>query len=799
MDLTRSSGIRPAGFREARVAVLGRPELTGAALRSRLSALADDVLTDLLGKAAGHASGVALVAVGSYGRREPAPGSDLHLLLLHNGAVTDLAAVADALWYPLWDSGVGLDHAVRTVTEARVVAAEDLKAALGLLDARHIAGDPQLTSELVQGAREDWRRRAPQRLREMLTAVRARAERWGQLAFLLEPDLREAAGGLRDVQAMYAAAAAWVIDPPSGSVRSAYELLLDVRGELHRSSGRGSDRLLLQDQEAVAAALRMTEADELLTAVSAAGRTISHAADHVWRRVGDWVAPPTRARRRSRPPTRRPLTAGVVEQGGEVMLARDADPNADPTLVLRAAAAAAEAGLPLAEHTVTRLAAESGPLPEPWSPAARAALITLLGSGPAAVPVIETLDQAGMMVRLLPEWASVRCRPQHNAVHRFTVDRHLVEAAAQAAALTRKVVRPDLLLLAALLHDLGKGRPGDHSEAGAIGVAAVAPRLGLPPEDVATLCRLTRYHLLLVDTATRRDLDDPATARMVADRVGNAETLDLLQALTEADARATGPGVWTEWKAGLVADLASRTRRLLAGEPPAAPGGAPLSARVLARRGVLAVTTAPGPLLTVTVAAPNQTGLFSAAAGVLALNRLNVRSATAHTLGDMAATTFSVDPGFRAPPPGERLTDDLRRALDGGIDIARRLRERELAYPPSRLPVAPPDVRLIDGAATGATVVDVRAHDRVGLLYRLTAALAGCGLDVRSALVATLGAEAVDAFYVTYRGQPLADPVLRAAVVAAVLAAVHGVETAAAGMSDDRPAGVPRAVGADSD
>jgi len=150
VDLTRSSGIRPAGFREARVAVLGRPELTGAALRSRLSALADDVLTDLLGKAAGHASGVALVAVGSYGRREPAPGSDLDLLLLHNGAVTDLAAVADALWYPLWDSGVGLDHAVRTVTEARVVAAEDLKAALGLLDARHIAGDPRLTSELVQ-------------------------------------------------------------------------------------------------------------------------------------------------------------------------------------------------------------------------------------------------------------------------------------------------------------------------------------------------------------------------------------------------------------------------------------------------------------------------------------------------------------------------------------------------------------------------------------------------------------------------------------------------------------------------
>ncbi len=697
-------------------------------------------------------------------------------------SAAEVAGVAERLWYPLWDSGVGLDHAVRTVAQARELARDDLKVALGLLDARHIAGDRAVSTALARSVRDDWRRQVPRRLPALLAAARGRAEQHGQLAFLLEPDLKEAAGGLRDVHALYALAAAWLTDPPAATVRAGYQLLLDVRGELHRVTSRGSDRLLMQEQPAVAAALGMADADALLTAVSAAGRAIAHFCEHTWRRVESTLHGSSRGTRRSRPAIRRPLGDGVVEQAGEVVLARDADPHAEPSLALRAAAAAAEAGLRLSEHTVARLSTEFGGLGDPWPPAARSALVTLLGAGASAVPVLESLDQAGLLVRMLPEWASVRCRPQRNPVHRFTVDRHLVETAVQAAGLTRRVTRPDLLLLGALLHDIGKGYPGDHSHSGAEAVARLGPRLGLPPEDVVTLVRMTRHHLLLIDTATRRDLDDPATATLVADAVGDAETLQALHALTEADARATGEGLWTPWKAALVAELVRRSSALLSGKEPPPAAGPSLAARVLAQRGQLAVAVGPTPqsgtLLPVTIAAPNGAGVLSAAAGVLAVNRLSVRSATAHTLGAMAVITFLVEPAFSGVPPAERLTIDLRRALDGSLDLGRRLREREAAYPPGRLPVARPDVHLVGKAATGATVVDLRAHDSAGLLYRVSAALWACGLDVRTALVSTFGAEAVDAFYVTSGGCPLSDPAQRAAVVEAVLAAAGAAKPA---------------------
>src|SRR5207302_3475750 len=170
------------------------------------------------------------------------------------------------------------------------------------------------------------------------------------------------------------------------------------------------------------------------------------------------------------------------------------------------------------------LAAECPPLPDPWPDLARNALVSLLEAGEPAVAVLESLDQTGLLVRLLPEWEHVRCKPQRNAVHRFTVDRHLVEAAVEAARLTRRVSRPDLLVLAGLLHDIGKGYPGDHTDAGVQVVPLIAKRLGLPSVDVDVLVALVRHHLLLPDTPTRRDLDDPVTVQPVADAVGDRAT-----------------------------------------------------------------------------------------------------------------------------------------------------------------------------------------------------------------------------------------------------------------------------------
>ena len=721
-------------------------DLTRAPLRTALTRLYDAFLTGLLGD---PGPGVAVVAVGALGRRDPTPGSDLDLVLVHDGS-RDVSALADQIWYPVWDTGVGLDHSVRTVAEAGEVARADLKAALGLLDARHVAGDPELTSQLVTALRTSWRQGAARRLPELRAAVEERARTSGEVAFLLEPDLKQARGGLRDVHALQALAVAQVVDAPTAAVHAAYDVLLDVRGELHRVTGstgrRVVDRLLLQEQDAVAASLGMDDADALMAAVSGAARTIAWVSDTTWRRVAP-VAPATRRRllgRRSTVagPVRRPLAQDVVEQDGEVVLARDATPATDPGLVLRVGAAAARAGLPIAPITLDRLA-ECPPMPEPWPADALEHLVGLLAAGPPAVAVLEALDQAGLLVPLLPEWEAVRSKPQRNSYHRFTVDRHLVEAAVGAAALTRRVGRPDLLLIGALLHDIGKGLPGDHTQVGMTVVAAMGPRLGLSPADSATLVSMVEHHLLLPDVATRRDLDDPATARAVADAVGSLEVLELLHALTEADSGATGPAAWSTWKAGLVADLVRRSGALLGGAPPAARRPLSPGQQGLVDAGVLALQ-AEGE--EVTVVAPDRPGLLSLAAGVLALHRLDVRSASAFAQGTVAVSVFRVSPRFGSLPDWNVVRGDLRHAVDGTLPLADRLAAREAAY--ARGTAAPSTVRLVDDASETATVVEVRAPDELGVLHRIASVLERRGLDVRSAHVSTLGADVVDAFYV---------------------------------------------------
>jgi len=578
---------------------------------------------------------------------------------------------------------------------------------------------------------------------------------------------------------MHAAAAAWVVDPPDPRVQAAGRWLLDVRVALHRRSSRPTDRLVLQEQAPVARALGLTDADALMTEVYAAGRAIAYAGDIVWRRVDATLRPPRRLRSALRRgagagsgSTRRPLADGVVEQDGEVVLARDASPAADPALLLRVAAAAAQADLPIAPHALDRLVGESAPLPEPWPAPALASFLTLLGSGAAVVPVIEALDQCGAWQRLLPEWERVRCKPQRNAVHRFTVDRHLVEATAQSVAFTRYVSRPDLLVVAALLHDIGKGFPGDHTDAGVRVVPAIAERIGLGRRDVDVLVTLVRCHLLLPDTATRRDLDDPATVAAVADAVGDRGTLELLRALTEADALATGPAAWNDWKAGLVDDLVARVAAVLSGEELPEPERLDDEQLRLAAAGELAVAVDGD---RVTVVAPDRPGLMWRWAGVLSLHRLTIRAATATSVGSVAVTVFDVTPRFGSMPDWSIVRDDVRRAYDDALPIAARLAERERAYAREALPTVPARVLWLEDASHESTVVEVRAHDVLGLVYRLTRALADAGLDVRSARLTTLGAEVVDAFYVTeVDGSQVTDPQRRGEVEQVLLDACRG-------------------------
>jgi [protein-PII] uridylyltransferase len=741
--------------------------------RGNRSIQTDRWLAELLGAE----PGVALVAVGGYGRRELLPRSDLDVVLLHDGR-DGIAEIADRIWYPVWDSGARLDHAVRTVPQARRVARGDLKVALGLLSARHVAGNADLTESLRVGALTDWREAAPTRLGELHEAGEERAKVSGELAFLLEPDLKEARGGLRDVHAIQAVAAAWVAPAPGPKVRAAYEQILDARHALHEVTGRRLDRLVLEEQDEVARMLGLLDGDVLLRMLAGAARTISYAADHAFRQ-----AERAHGRRRRRRAERQPLAEGVVSQDDEVVLARAADPAADPVLLLRAAATAAQAGLPLAPRTLTRLA-ECPPVPVPWPAPARDAFFALLGAGHAAVSVWEALDQEGLITGLIPDWERVRNRPQRNPLHRFTVDRHLVEAAAYAAALTREVARPDLLLLAALLHDIGKGWPGDHSVSGEVVARDVCHRLGLPETDAELVAAAVRHHLLLPMAATRRDLDDPATVRHVAGVVGSRALLELLHALAIADGQATGPAAWNDWKARLVADLVRRTQTALAGEPAPAPEPLRDDQLALAASGGPAVIIRPaGPAeeangmasrgAEVTVVAPDRPGLLWRAAGVLASHRLAVRSANATSVASTAVTVFDVAPEFGELPDATLLASDLRRMLDGRLDVAGRLDRRARAAAPGSVAIPAPKVTLIDDASDTATVVEVRAHDAPGLLWRVGRALGDCGLDVRAARVETLGAEVVDVFYVTGTdGKPLIEPDARRDTVTGVLNAL---------------------------
>jgi [protein-PII] uridylyltransferase len=742
--------------KDERQALLADTTVVGRAWCAAWTQAVDDGVSRLLAKAAGSPAvrGMALVAVGGYGRGELAPFSDIDLWLVHGDKV-DVDDVAQRVWYPIWDEGLKLGHAVRSLKESLALAADDLDTATSILAARHVAGDPELTAELAAAGRDSWQRRAKRWLAELARSTEERHQQAGEVAFLLEPDLKDGRGGLRDVHALRWAveAGAELHDGDLATLDAAYATLLDARVELHRRTGRVGDVLLLQEQDAVAAALGMADGDVLMHGVATAARTIAWTGDETWRRATANGRGGFLSRARS---STKPLAEWLSLRDGEVHVADGADLRGDPVLPLRAAAIAASHGTTIDRGSLDRLANASPAMPAPWPPEARERFVQLLLAGPAAIPVIEALDQRGLWTKLLPEWAPTRSRPQRNAYHRFTVDRHLVEAAAGAATLAGRVRRPDLLVVGTLLHDIGKGRPGDHTLVGMDLVREIGPRLGFPPADVDVLVAMVEHHLLLPDVATRRDLDDPSTLDHVAKAVGDETTLELLAALTEADSLATGPAAWGSWKASLVADLVERTAHVLRG---GAAGDVRRDEFPSSRH--LALMGAGEQVLLgeddyLTVVTSDRPGVFARIAGVLALHGLAVLDAAAYSSEEgMALARFRVDPSFGPVVPWDRVTADLERAFAGRIALRARLDERARTYRSRRATSAAPvrtSVSIDNHASATATVIDVQAPDSVGLLHRVTSALAELQLDIRSAKVSTVGPQVVDAFYVRSAG-----------------------------------------------
>lgn len=756
-----------ASLRSTREELLTDRSLRGAEFCRALSDATDAWLQRTAEEASrGTSRKLALLGVGGFGRRELCPFSDLDLVLVHDGR-RDVAAVAEELWYPIWDQGVAVDHSVRRPKEVLRVAQTDLRVALGLLDARLIWGDEKIVAPLLSKVAQLWRSSlAAQFLPELEAQMDHRHRAEGDVAFLLEPNLKESHGGLRDAAVLRCLPSAAprleeLVD--LSEINHATDVLTAVRVELHRIAGRANDKMLLQDQDQVAERLGYGDADELCRAVSEAGRSIARLSDGLWRRRNLWA--PGGKLWNDAPVERIEIEAGIVAVDGEICLASAAGLDHDASIGWRLAAVAAERDEPISLRSLHRLADELVPPGDPWAPTTTQGLLRLLRCGRRAIAPFESLDQVGVVVRLLPEWAQVRHYHQRNAYHRFTVDRHLLETCANAAESVGEVDDPDLLLLGALFHDLGKGdATRDHTELGVELAERIGPRLGLGQKRTDQLRCLVNHHLLLADTATRRDLADPKTIETVAAAVGDLSTLRLLAALTKADSLATGSSAWGAWKEHLVNQLVEATAGFfgdkadgdqLRRDPVVDHTLATLAERVGRTQHTEVIVDPPR----VVVAAPDRPGLLADVAGTLALAGLSILSADVTSVGTVALDTFVVEASVPRWPDASTVSENLARVRNGDLDLNTALVERARTYAAAqRRWAARPQgssVQIDNEGSAEATIIEIRSLDQIGLLYRLTSALAIQGLDVRAARVATIGGDVVDAFYVTAEGAKL--------------------------------------------
>ena len=669
-------------------------------------------------------AGFAVVAVGGYGRAELCPGSDVDVLLLHEGwEETPLQDAVQGIVYPLWDAGFKVGYAVRGRKEA-VLAVDDLDSATAMLDARLVCGDTALLARVSDGVSQRLRKR-PARFLDALTAKDAeRRARVGAAAEVLEPDLKNGAGGLRDVQSLRWAAgvllgrvgldplvaAGYLGAPDRSRLVRAYDTLLTERVMTHLESDRGNDVLRFDLQDAVALRCgfehgdgdRDTAAHRLLSDHFLSARTIDHVHGRAWRLI---TADATTGRRRRRPAQARIDQFEVVDG---VLRVPDIVSIDHPDLPQRLLHAMTRSESVLDRRTATRLRnrVEAGDHPWVWDHAARTQFLSVLWRGAAALGPVAELDDAGVLVALIPQWADVRGRAQRNPFHRYSLDRHAWHAAAALGDLVRehtwaavaleRVADREALMLGALLHDIGKAHGEPHSQTGIPVAREICEHLGCAPRTTERVERLVEHHLLLPDVATRRDLSDAALITKIAELIGDHGTLASLHLLAVADGLATGPSAWTAWKAGLVKTLVQKVAAVLDEKHPDEIGdgatataeraqelaadlgataeqvrdhltrlprryAATVSPRAVVRHALLALEPPiPGEVRTrvtpgdsrgddldaydeLDVVAPDAPGLFSKVAGVIALNRGSIMGATAFSRDDgTAVDTFMV-------------------------------------------------------------------------------------------------------------------------------------------------------------
>ena len=869
-------------FHDARAQVRSEVEagaLAGLAAARALSAIQDALIQVLYDFATKHfyyaqnptsAEHLSIVATGGYGRGELAPGSDIDLLFVHPAKRNAWCeSVIEFTLHMLWDLGLKVGHAARTLAECSRLAKSDSTIRTALLEARYVAGDRKLFEEM----RANFRKESvdgPAFVQAKLAERDTRHTRQGASRYLVEPNIKEGKGGLRDLQTLY-----WIgkylyrVDDTHDLVahnvftqgeyetfQKAESFLWDVRVRLHYLMGPQEERLSFDAQPALAAAMGFTDPDP-----RRAVEKFMKAYFLVAKDVGDltriFCAALEEQNRKPKPALSRLLPGFLKPRAGDEdfyvengrLNARDGAFERDPRGLIRIFHIADEKNVdvhPSALRTITRsleliddgLRADAE---------ANRLFLEILSSRRDPERALRRMNEAGVFGRFVPEFGRVVAMMQFNMYHHYTVDEHLIRAVGNVAAIERgelknehplsseivkRVKSREALYCAMLMHDIAKNMKGDHSDEGADIARRLCPRLGLSPEDTAAVAWLVKNHLVMSDTAQKRDLADPKTVRDFVDAVQSPEMLRLLLILTVADIRAVGPGVWNGWKGQLLRELYYEAEALMTGgdaaparsariaeakaalaeriaDLPAAARERALTrhydnywlafdaaaherhARLMTRTGetgeLVALAAESNDFRAVTeivIATPDHPGLFSQLAGAVSVSGGSVVDAKVFTTTDgFALDVFSVQDADGGPCGDaarvERLREAIVRTLTGEMAprahfARRRQRRRNSAFR------VRPRIHFDNDASTTATVVEVEGLDRAGLLYEVTRALFESGLSISSAIVSTYGERAMDVFYVRDGfGHKIVHPARLRSVEERLVKALEG-ETAAA-------------------
>lgn len=770
----------------------GGPE-TCAALTTTLDGALRELATDL-------PDGAAVVALGGYGRGEQCLWSDIDVMMLHGGGDTE--RLVKGILYPLWDANLKVGHAVRTPQESAEAGKEDLETLTSLLSARLIAGDQDLFAELT-AAVADMVRTHPLSPR---LAARERERRQIDPYPTMSADVKEGRGGLRTHQGFWwerrrAELVGLPPDEPDAAEIEARARLLAIRNALHAAAGRSADRFELDLRETAARWLGVdvhSLAGDLVRTLHIGDRL----ADRRWPDLHVEHDTMVGLGRRVITAIRSRFSATSEPSGGGGVM----------DLAIRAVQRRDGAWFDEAEEDQIRQAPTAS-----WSATERTAFVTLLSAGARGRSIFGRLEELGWVEREFPEWSAVATAPQLAPFHDHPVGAHLwrtademlhlINGGGETGTIADDVGSTEELLLAAFLHDIGKARGGNHEEVGADLAARFLRRIGFGPATIGVVARAVRLHLLLSHTATRRDVADRAVIEEVASLVGDLRTLQLLYLLTIADLKATGTTMWNDWRGSLLRRLYLRVAEAIAtgSAPPATPDleavmdavGPEIDRRTVEEHvaampagyldatpprevavhlnvaarlvGDALLAADPDDASRVVVAGTDRSGFLLAVCRAFTANGIGVMDARLRTRADgIAIDTFHVcddrTGGAIDPARWERVARALDATLAGELDLRPRIRERVSAY---RLgETDPSSIEVRAAAESRATVIEIRAKDRVGLLADVVEALHAEGLDIDLAKIDTMGGQARDVFHVRRVGVPI--------VVAADLAALRG-------------------------